>query len=52
MSKKIKTNNRHRVCRSVGCKHILSIYNLEVYCHIHRQFANAGYEPAVALAKR
>jgi len=52
MSKKITTNNRRRTCRAPGCKNILSIYNLEPYCHVHRQVANARYEPVAVLAKR
>ena len=52
MSKKIKTNNKHRICRSAGCKNILSIYNLEAYCHIHRQLVDAKYEPVLSSAKR
>jgi len=24
-----------RKCKYFGCKHILSIYNAESYCHIH-----------------
>lgn len=31
----IKTSPRRRKCKYPLCKHILSIYNHETYCHIH-----------------
>ncbi len=37
MSKKLKTSANDRKCMFLGCKHILSIYNHEIYCHVHRE---------------
>jgi len=36
MSKKLKTSADDRKCAFLDCKHILSIYNHEIYCHVHR----------------
>jgi hypothetical protein len=36
MRKPLKTSTNDRKCVFPGCKSILSIYNLEAYCHIHR----------------
>ena len=36
---------------SAGCRHILSIYNLEAYCHVHRQAADARLEAVTSSAK-
>ncbi|MDH4240351.1 MAG: hypothetical protein OEW48_12385 [Phycisphaerae bacterium] len=36
MSKKLKTSANDRKCAFLGCKQILSIYNHEIYCHVHR----------------
>jgi len=33
--KKVKTSLKGRKCKYLHCKHILSIYNHEEYCHIH-----------------
>ncbi|MDP2653753.1 MAG: hypothetical protein Q8Q08_06950 [Candidatus Omnitrophota bacterium] len=33
--KKIVTSRKGRKCKHPRCKHILSIYNHEAYCHIH-----------------
>jgi hypothetical protein len=33
--KKVKTSHKGRKCRVLHCKHILSIYNHELYCHVH-----------------
>jgi len=33
--KKIKTSGKGRKCKFLHCKHILSIYNHESYCHVH-----------------
>ncbi len=51
MSKKIKSNRRRRVCRFTGCRQILSMYNLETYCHIHQQVMMAKETPAVSAAR-
>jgi len=36
MGKTLKTSANDRKCTFPHCKHILSIYNHETYCHIHR----------------
>jgi len=36
MRKKLKTSADDRKCMFPGCTHTLSIYNHEIYCHIHR----------------
>jgi hypothetical protein len=33
--KKVKTSLKGRKCKFSHCKHVLSIYNHESYCHIH-----------------
>ncbi|MCX5710226.1 MAG: hypothetical protein NT088_05860 [Candidatus Omnitrophica bacterium] len=33
--KKVRTSLKGRKCRFPHCKHILSIYNHESYCHVH-----------------
>jgi len=33
--KKLKTSPKDRICKFSNCKHILSIYNHEEYCHTH-----------------
>jgi hypothetical protein len=36
MRKKLKTSANDRECAFPDCKQILSIYNHEKYCHVHR----------------
>ncbi|MGD9109439.1 MAG: hypothetical protein PVG93_00730 [Phycisphaerales bacterium] len=36
MRKALKTSTRDRKCAFPGCTNVLSIYNHEDYCHIHR----------------
>lgn len=36
MGKMLKTSPDNRKCMFPNCTHILSIYNHDVYCHIHR----------------
>jgi hypothetical protein len=36
MRKKLKISANDRKCAFLGCKQILSIYNHEIYCHVHR----------------
>jgi len=36
MGKTIKTSASGRKCMFLHCKCILSIYNHEAYCHVHR----------------
>ena len=33
--KKIKMSLKGRICKFLHCKHRLSIYNHEAYCHVH-----------------
>ncbi|MGD0336547.1 MAG: hypothetical protein ABSB18_05540 [Candidatus Omnitrophota bacterium] len=33
--KKVKTSPKGRKCKFPHCKHILSIYNHEIFCHAH-----------------
>jgi len=33
--KKVKTALKGRKCKFHACKHVLSIYNHEAYCHVH-----------------
>jgi hypothetical protein len=35
MAKMLKTSSADRKCHHPGCLHILSIYNHEVFCHVH-----------------
>jgi len=37
MRKPLKTSAEGRKCMFPDCKSILSIYNHEDYCHVHRQ---------------
>jgi hypothetical protein len=37
MGKKLKTSADDRKCAFPGCKSILSIYNHEAYCRMHRE---------------
>jgi len=39
MAKKLKTSANGRKCKFPHCEHLLSIYNHEAYCHIHRKLA-------------
>jgi hypothetical protein len=34
--KKMKTSYKGRKCQFPHCKHILSIYNHETFCHVHQ----------------
>ena len=36
MAKELKTSEGGRNCKFPHCKHLLSIYNHEDYCHVHR----------------
>ncbi|MCU0651938.1 MAG: hypothetical protein MUC39_03240 [Candidatus Omnitrophica bacterium] len=33
--KKVKTELKGRKCKFPRCKHTLSVYNHEAYCHVH-----------------
>ncbi|MBN2316752.1 MAG: hypothetical protein JXM79_22685 [Sedimentisphaerales bacterium] len=37
MAKKLKMSADGRTCAFPNCKNLLSIYNHEAYCHIHRE---------------
>lgn len=52
MAKKIKTNRKHRVCRFVHCEQVLSMYNSEVYCHVHQQTVMAREASLPVMARR
>jgi len=42
MDKPLRTSESGRTCAFPRCTHVLSIYNHETYCHIHRnQIAEA-----------
>jgi hypothetical protein len=45
--KKVKTSSKGRKCKFPHCKHTLSIYNHEDYCHIHIGRALHDYRPKV-----
>jgi len=49
--KKVKTSVKGRKCKFPGCKHILSIYNHEMYCYIHLNVIYAGQGQGLLLAK-
>ncbi len=41
--KKTRTSHKGRVCKFPRCKNLLSIYNHEIYCHIHlRRIGGVG----------
>jgi len=42
--KKVKTSQKGRKCRYPHCKHILSVYNHELYCHVHLGMADLKKE--------
>ncbi len=31
----LKQFPKGRVCKKQGCRHTLSVYNSELYCHVH-----------------
>ncbi|MEK7994084.1 MAG: hypothetical protein AAB403_09800 [Planctomycetota bacterium] len=37
MGKMLKTSPTGRKCTFQDCKRLLSIYNHEAYCHVHRE---------------
>lgn len=48
MGKKIlKTSANDRKCTFPHCTHILSIYNHEAYCHIHRDKMSHEQKPEI-----
>jgi hypothetical protein len=48
MEKKLKTSANDRKCMFPGCTHILSIYNHEIYCHVHRDQMAEGQKHKTA----
>jgi hypothetical protein len=42
--KKVKTSLKGRKCNFPHCKHMLSIYNHETYCHVHLSQDIQGYK--------
>jgi hypothetical protein len=42
MSKMLKTSADNRKCIFPNCTQILSIYNHDTYCHMHRDEAHHG----------
>lgn len=48
--KKIKASLKGRVCKFSLCKHVLSIYNHETYCHVHLGMVGSGPKQKVAKA--
>ena len=52
MSKKIRLIKKRRICRLHGCENILSIYNLEPYCHTHHHIGLAVKSSSQELLKR
>ncbi|MFB0524817.1 MAG: hypothetical protein ACETVZ_04710 [Phycisphaerae bacterium] len=47
MKKPLKTSPEGRKCMFPNCKHILSIYNHEAYCHIHRDKMSQAQKPKI-----
>jgi len=43
--KKVRTSLKGRICKFPHCKHILSIYNHEAYCHVHLGQVGSKYKP-------
>lgn len=35
--KKVSPSKKNRVCKFPNCKHVLSIYNHEIYCYTHQR---------------
>ena len=48
--KKVKTSLKGRKCKFLHCKHILSIYNHESYCHVHLGLLAYDDKPKAAKA--
>ena len=48
MGKMLKTSASDRKCTFPHCTHILSIYNHESYCHIHRDRMPQGQKPKIS----
>ncbi|MFH1458083.1 MAG: hypothetical protein ABIG31_02815 [Candidatus Omnitrophota bacterium] len=46
--KKVRTSYKGRKCKFRGCKHILSIYNHEAYCHVHLGQMAQEHKPKVS----
>jgi hypothetical protein len=48
MGKILKTSPEGRKCMFPNCTNILSIYNHEAYCHIHRDQIAKEKKPKIA----
>jgi len=42
--KKIKVSRKGRVCKLAACRNILSIYNHDYYCNLHRDLSGTRTE--------
>ncbi len=45
--KKTKMSHKGRICKFPKCKHVLSIYNHQTFCHIHLSRVGAAYKEKV-----
>ena len=50
MNKVLKTSASGRKCTFPHCTHVLSIYNHEAYCHIHRGRVPQEQKPKLQLS--
>jgi len=48
--KKVKVSLKGRKCKYSHCKHILSIYNHEDYCHVHLGMLAYDHRPKAVKA--
>jgi len=37
--KRVALIKKRRICKFPNCKHVLSIYNPEIYCYVHQRTA-------------
>ena len=50
MNKVLRTSASGRKCTFPQCTHVLSIYNHEAYCHIHRGRVPQEEKPKLPLS--
>ena len=51
--KVIASIKKKRICKFLHCKHILSIYNLGIYCYVHqREIDNKKSRPLSSINVR
>ncbi|MDD2688950.1 MAG: hypothetical protein PHT41_02200 [Candidatus Omnitrophica bacterium] len=48
--KKVRTSCKGRRCKFPRCKHILSIYNHEAYCHVHLSLVDVADRQKISKA--